>query len=92
MINHYYWPTPNGHKTAIMLEEIEIDYKIFPIDIHNGEQFDAEFREFSGGSAQALVTSGLLQGYEVKPVPLLFFNHTRGLNHAPRSTSSLTSV
>ena len=47
MINHYYWPTPNGHKTAIMLEEIEIDYKIFPIDIHNGEQFDAEFINIS---------------------------------------------
>jgi len=47
MINHYYWPTPNGHKTAIMLEEIEIDYKIFPINIHNGEQFDAEFINIS---------------------------------------------
>ena len=47
MINHYYWPTPNGHKTAIMLEEVEIDYKVFPIDIHNGAQFDAEFIKIS---------------------------------------------
>jgi GSH-dependent disulfide-bond oxidoreductase len=47
MIEHYYWPTPNGHKTAIMLEEVGIDYKIFPIDIHNGEQFDAEFIKIS---------------------------------------------
>jgi GST-like protein len=47
MINHYYWPTPNGHKTAIMLEEVGIDYKIFPIDIHNGKQFDAEFIKIS---------------------------------------------
>lgn len=47
MIKHYYWPTPNGHKTAIMLEEVGIDYKIFPIDIHNGEQFDAEFIKIS---------------------------------------------
>ena len=47
MINHYYWPTPNGHKTAIMLEEVGIEYQIFPIDIHNGEQFNEEFIKIS---------------------------------------------
>ena len=39
MIKHYYWPTPNGHKTAIMLEEVELEYELYPIDILNGAQF-----------------------------------------------------
>ena len=47
MIRHYYWPTPNGHKTAIMLEEVGIEYEVFPVDILNGEQFDPEFIRIS---------------------------------------------
>ncbi|MFT5133952.1 MAG: GST-like protein [Gammaproteobacteria bacterium] len=47
MIEHYYWPTPNGHKTAIMLEEVGIEYEVHPIDIHNGKQFDPEFIKIS---------------------------------------------
>ena len=47
MIKHYYWPTPNGHKTAIMLEEVGIEYELHPIDIHNGAQFDTEFIRIS---------------------------------------------
>jgi len=43
VIKHYYWPTPNGHKTAIMLEEVELEYELHPIDILNGEQFTPEF-------------------------------------------------
>ena len=43
MINHYYWPTPNGHKTAIMLEEVGLDYKLYPINILEGEQFTEDF-------------------------------------------------
>ena len=47
MIKHYYWPTPNGHKTAIMLEEVEIEYEVHVIDILNGKQFDPEFIKIS---------------------------------------------
>ena len=43
MIHHYYWPTPNGHKTAIMLEEVGLAYEVHPVDILKGEQFDPEF-------------------------------------------------
>ena len=35
MIDLYYWPTPNGRKVSILLEEIEVPYKIIPIDINN---------------------------------------------------------
>ncbi len=43
MIEFYYWPTPNGHKASIMLEEIDLAYTVHPINIHTGEQFAPEF-------------------------------------------------
>ena len=43
MIKHYYWPTPNGHKTAIMLEEVELEYEVCTVNILEGDQFDPAF-------------------------------------------------
>ncbi|WP_434685542.1 glutathione binding-like protein [Pseudanabaena minima] len=43
MIELYYWPTPNGHKITIFLEEAEMEYEIHPIDIRVGEQFQSDF-------------------------------------------------
>jgi len=43
MIKHYYWPTPNGHKTAIMLEEVEVEYEVCVVNILEGDQFDPAF-------------------------------------------------
>lgn len=43
MIELYYWPTPNGHKITIFLEESELEYEIYPIDIRVGDQFKPEF-------------------------------------------------
>ena len=42
-INLYYWPTPNGKKVALFLEEPGLPYELVPIDITAGEQFDEEF-------------------------------------------------
>ncbi len=39
MIELYYWPTANGHKITIFLEEAAIDYKIIPVNIGKGDQF-----------------------------------------------------
>ncbi len=39
----YYWPTPNGWKISIMLEELGAPYEVRYIDINKGEQFDADF-------------------------------------------------
>ncbi len=47
LIEHYYWPTPNGHKSAIMLEEVGLEYEVHPIDILKGEQFDPAFLKIS---------------------------------------------
>jgi GST-like protein len=47
MIELYYWPTPNGHKITMFLEEAELDYTIHPINISGGDQFKPEFLAFS---------------------------------------------
>jgi GST-like protein len=43
MIDLYFWPTPNGRKISIMLEECELEYKTVPINIGRGDQFAEEF-------------------------------------------------
>ena len=47
MIDVHYWPTPNGWKVTIMLEECGLDYNIVPVDIGGGDQFQPEFLQLS---------------------------------------------
>jgi len=47
MIHLHFWPTPNGHKVSIMLEEIGLPYRLAPVNIGRGEQFSAEFLRVS---------------------------------------------
>jgi GST-like protein len=47
MIEAYTWPTPNGHKLHIMLEETGLPYTVFPVDIQRGDQFKPEFLAIS---------------------------------------------
>lgn len=47
MIDLYYWPTPNGWKATIMLEECGLDYEVIPVDIGGGEQFKPGFLRIS---------------------------------------------
>ncbi len=47
MIDLYYWPTPNGKKISIMLEESGIVYNAVPVDIGRGDQFKADFLAIS---------------------------------------------
>ena len=77
MIDLYYWPTPNGHKITIFLEETGLEYKIVPVNIRKGEQFAPEFLKFSpnnrmpaiidhegpGGKPLALFESGAILLY-----------------------------
>ncbi len=47
MIDLYYWPTPNGWKISIMLEECGLPYKLVPVNIGTGEQFKPDFLAIS---------------------------------------------
>ncbi len=77
MIDLYTWPTPNGHKVHIMLEETGLEYKVHAIDIGAGEQFKPDFLAISpnnkipamidqdgpGGKPFALAESGAMLFY-----------------------------
>jgi GST-like protein len=47
MIDLYYWPTPNGHKITMFLDEAGADYTIHPVDISAGDQFKPDFLAIS---------------------------------------------
>ena len=47
MIDFYYWPTPNGWKVSILLEELGLPYKMHPVNIGKGDQFNPEFLKIS---------------------------------------------
>lgn len=77
MIEVYSWPTPNGDKVHIALEELGLDYEVHPIDIGAGDQFTPEFlavspnnkipaivdRDGPGGQPLALFESGAILWY-----------------------------
>lgn len=46
-IEVYFWPTPNGHKITIMLEECGLPYRIVPVNIMKGDQFKKSFLQIS---------------------------------------------
>jgi len=47
MIDLYYWTTPNGHKITVFLEETGLPYRIIPVDIGKGAQFEPAFLAIS---------------------------------------------
>lgn len=47
MIDLYYWPTPNGHKITLFLEEAGLPYRIRPVDIGKGDQFKPDYLAIS---------------------------------------------
>jgi GST-like protein len=78
MIDLYYWPTPNGWKISIMLEECALPYRVVPVNIGAGEQFKPEFLQISpnnrmpaivdhappgGGAPVAVFESGAILQY-----------------------------
>ena len=47
MIDLYYWPTPNGHKITMFLEEAKLAYNIIGVNIGKGDQFEPKFLKIS---------------------------------------------
>ena len=68
MIDLYTWPTPNGHKIHIMLEECKLPYRVHPVNIGTGDQFQPEFLKISpNNKIPALVDS---EGPDGKPISI----------------------
>ena len=92
MINLYYWPTPNGHKITIFLEETGTDYRIIPVHIGRGEQFKPDFLKISpnnrmpaivdrapadGGAAISVFESGAILLYLAEKIGQFIPEHIR---------------
>ena len=93
MIELYYWTTPNGHKITMFLEETGAPYRIVPVNIGKGEQFQPEFLRISpnnrmpaivdhepqgGGSPVSVFESGAILLYLAKKVSKLIPSDLRG--------------
>jgi len=65
-IQLYYWPTPNGWKISIMLEECALPYVMVPVNIGKGEQFEPEFLSISPNNRMPAIVDP--QGPGGKPI------------------------
>ena len=68
MIDVFSWPTPNGHKIHIMLEECGLPYRAVPVNIGAGDQFKPEFLAISPNNKIPAITDP--QGPDGKPISL----------------------
>lgn len=68
MIELYTWPTPNGHKVHIMLEEVGLPYEVYPINIGNGDQFGEHFLSISPNNRIPAIVDR--HGPDGHPLPL----------------------
>ena len=68
MIELYSWPTPNGHKVHIMLEETGLAYEVHPVDIGQGEQFGEHFLQISPNNKIPAIVDR--DGPDAHPLPL----------------------
>jgi GST-like protein len=92
MIDVYFWPTPNGYKITVALEELELPYKIVPVNIGAGEQFAPEFLKISpnnkmpaiidsegpGGAPVSVFESGAILIYLAEKTGKLMPKDSRG--------------
>lgn len=69
MIDLYYWPTPNGHKITMFLEEAGLEYRIVPVDIGAGDQFKPDYLKISPNNKMpAIVDHAPMDGGDAIPV------------------------
>jgi GSH-dependent disulfide-bond oxidoreductase len=67
-IDLYYWPTPNGWKLTIFLEEVGLPYRIVPVDITSGDQYEAEFLKISPNNKMPAIVDP--EGPDGEPISL----------------------
>lgn len=87
MIDLYYWPTPNGWKISIMLEECGLPYRVVPVDIGRGDQFAPAFQAISpNGRMPAIVD------HDVEGEPVSVFESGAILIHLAEKTGRFMPV
>ena len=68
MLQLYSWPTPNGHKIHIMLEECGLKYEVIPVNIGAGDQFKPDFLKISPNNKMPAIVD--TDGPDGKPISL----------------------
>ena len=69
MIDLYTWTTPNGRKVSIMLEEVALPYRVYPVNIGKGEQFAHEYVKINpNGKIPSIVDP---EGPDSKPIAMM---------------------
>ncbi|WP_316976415.1 glutathione S-transferase N-terminal domain-containing protein [Shumkonia mesophila] len=68
MIDLYAWPTPNGFKISILLEETGLPYRVIPVDIGKGDQFNPDFLKISPNNKMPAIVDA--DGPGGRPYPL----------------------
>ena len=64
MIDLHYWPTPNGKKVTILLEELGMPYRIVPVNIGRGDQFKDEFLEMNPNHRMPVMVDHAPTGFD----------------------------
>lgn len=97
MIDLHYWTTPNGHKITIYLEEVGLPYRVVPVNISKGDQFQPEFLAIApnnripaivdndpegGGSPVSVFESGAILLYLAEKTGKLIPSDLRGRTSA----------
>ena len=97
MIDLHYWPTPNGHKITIFLEEAGLPYRLLPVNIGAGEQFKPDFLKIApnnrmpaivdqapadGGAPISIFESGAILLYLADKTGQFLSKDLRGRNDA----------
>jgi GSH-dependent disulfide-bond oxidoreductase len=67
-IDLYYWPTPNGWKITIFLEEVGLPYSIVPVDITSGDQYEEKFLKTSPNNKMPAIVDP--EGPDGEPISL----------------------
>ena len=66
MIDLYYWPTPNGWKVTIMLEECGLPYTLKPVNIGRGDQLSPTFLKLSPNGRMPAIVDHQLWAVEAR--------------------------
>lgn len=69
MIDLYTWPTPNGFKVSILLEELGLPYNVIPVDIGKGAQFDPEYLKLNPNNKMPTIVDS--EGPDGKPYTVM---------------------
>jgi GST-like protein len=84
MIDVYFWPTGNGKKVTIMLEEVGLEYRVVPVNIGKGDQHTPEFLSLNPNNKMPVIVD-----HDVEGEPIVVFESGAILTYLAEKTGKL---